>query len=151
MPPMPPEESKISPDGKWEAFIKNFNVWLRSKDNKDQKEEFPLSWEGNEGDYYTLLSLTWPRTQKSWRPARSGPVISGSSNILNPRPRISFGRNTILSNTPSRETSWTFAARLNEVMYHSISMVKTPSEMLSRMAPAGAPRSEALFLEGKVR
>lgn len=54
--PAPPQEAKISPDGKWEAFIKNYNVWLRPK---DKKEEFALSWEGSEGDYYALSSLRW--------------------------------------------------------------------------------------------
>jgi hypothetical protein len=39
------------------------------------------------------------------------------------------------------------AARLNDVMRHSGSTVKTPSEMLSKMASVGAPRSEAFFVE----
>ena len=55
-PPPPPQEPKASPDGKWEAFIKNYNVYVRSK---DKKEEFPLSFEGTEGDYYAWQSLSW--------------------------------------------------------------------------------------------
>jgi len=49
-------EVKTSPDGRWEAFIRNYNIWLRSK---EKKEEFPLSWDGNEGNYYTFQSITW--------------------------------------------------------------------------------------------
>jgi dipeptidyl aminopeptidase/acylaminoacyl peptidase len=55
-------EAKTSPDGKWEAFIRNYNVWLRTK---DRKEEFALSHDGSEGDYYTYPSLVWsPDSEK---------------------------------------------------------------------------------------
>jgi len=33
--PAPPQEPKVSPDGKNEAFIRNYNVWLRSKETKE--------------------------------------------------------------------------------------------------------------------
>ncbi|GAB4246943.1 MAG: S9 family peptidase [Acidobacteriota bacterium] len=56
------EGAKTSPDGRWEAFIRNYNVWVRSKEGH---EEFPLTHDGNEGDYYTFRSLTWsPDSQK---------------------------------------------------------------------------------------
>jgi dipeptidyl aminopeptidase/acylaminoacyl peptidase len=48
--------AKISPDGKWEAFIENYNVFVRAK---GQKEGSPLSFDGSEGDYYTLSSINW--------------------------------------------------------------------------------------------
>ncbi|MGA2534316.1 MAG: DPP IV N-terminal domain-containing protein [Candidatus Aminicenantales bacterium] len=56
----PPEskEPKASPDGKREAFIKNFNVWVRSKD-KDKKDETALSLDGSEGNAYALNSIRW--------------------------------------------------------------------------------------------
>jgi dipeptidyl aminopeptidase/acylaminoacyl peptidase len=56
----PPEskEPKVSPDGKREAFIKNFNVWVRSKD-KDKKDEAALSLDGSEGNAYALKSIRW--------------------------------------------------------------------------------------------
>ncbi len=54
-------EVKSSPDGKWEAFISNYNVWLRSK---DKKEEFALSWDGNEGNYYPFISIAWSPDSK---------------------------------------------------------------------------------------
>ncbi|MBM3295468.1 MAG: S9 family peptidase [Candidatus Aminicenantes bacterium] len=52
---------KTSPDGAREAFIRNYNVWVRTK---DKKEEFPLSWDGSEGDYYTYASLAWSPDSK---------------------------------------------------------------------------------------
>jgi len=47
---------KASPDGKWEAYIKNFNVFLREK---DKKEETPISFDGSEGNYYVARSMVW--------------------------------------------------------------------------------------------
>ncbi|MBC7350553.1 MAG: DPP IV N-terminal domain-containing protein [Candidatus Aminicenantes bacterium] len=54
-------ESKASPDKKWEAFIRNYNVWLRAVANK---EEIPLSRDGNEGNYYTFQSILWSPDSK---------------------------------------------------------------------------------------
>ena len=52
-------------------------------------------------------------------------------------------RNTSMQSRPIASRRGTpvisSAARLNEVMRHVSSTVKTPSEMLSRMAPVGAP------------
>jgi len=47
---------KTSPDGKWEALIQNYNVYLREK---GRKETMALSFDGSEGDYYTLSSISW--------------------------------------------------------------------------------------------
>ncbi len=49
------QQSMISPDGGLEAFIRNFNVWLRGRDDG---REFQLSWDGSEADYYSL-NLRW--------------------------------------------------------------------------------------------
>ena len=56
-------EPKASPDGKREAFIKNFNVWVRSKD-KDKKDEAALSLDGSEGNAYALNSIRWAADSK---------------------------------------------------------------------------------------
>ncbi len=56
-------EAKPSPDGRWEAFIKNYNVYIRSRDKNE--DEITLSRDGTEGDYYTYASLVWsPDSQK---------------------------------------------------------------------------------------
>lgn len=55
------EETKVSPDGKWEAYIKNYNVVVRSKESG---EEFFLSHDGSEGNYYTFSSMAWSPDSK---------------------------------------------------------------------------------------
>ncbi len=57
-------EAKTSPDGKWEAFIRNYNVWARVK-GADKKDDFPLSFDGGEGDYYTYESIAWSADSKN--------------------------------------------------------------------------------------
>lgn len=54
-------ETKTSPDGKWEAYIKNYNIYIRSKETND---EFALSHDGSEGDYYTFSSIRWSPDSK---------------------------------------------------------------------------------------
>lgn len=52
----PQEETKSSPDGKWEAIIQNYNIFIRPKGKTTAS---PLSWDGSEGNYYTLRSIAW--------------------------------------------------------------------------------------------
>ena len=62
--PAPEAESKgtkASPDGKWEAFIRNYNVCLR---DKAAKSELILSRDGSEGNSYTFDSLAWAPDSK---------------------------------------------------------------------------------------
>jgi dipeptidyl aminopeptidase/acylaminoacyl peptidase len=59
-PPVPPEV-RTSPDEKWEAFINNYNVCLRKKGETKQET---LSFDGSEGNYYTLVSLAWSPDSK---------------------------------------------------------------------------------------
>ncbi len=83
-------ESKASPDRKWEAFIRNYNVWIRAVESK---EEFPLSRDGNEGNYYTYQSLLWSPDSKKLMAVRIRPglhrkiqyVDSSPADQLQPR------------------------------------------------------------------
>jgi dipeptidyl aminopeptidase/acylaminoacyl peptidase len=52
---------KASPDGRWEAFIRNYNVGIR---DKAAKAEFILSRDGSEGNYYTFESIAWSPDSK---------------------------------------------------------------------------------------
>jgi len=54
-------ETKTSPDNKWEAFIKNYNVYVRAQDGE---EDIPLSFDGSEGNYYTFQSMAWSPDSK---------------------------------------------------------------------------------------
>ena len=55
------ESSKPSPDGKWEALIQNYNVFVRPK---GKAEATALSVDGSEGNYYTLASINWSPDSK---------------------------------------------------------------------------------------
>jgi len=51
----------VSPDKKWSAYIKDFNVWVRSAaDNK----EFKLSHDGGIGEYYSAFIRWSPDSRK---------------------------------------------------------------------------------------
>jgi dipeptidyl aminopeptidase/acylaminoacyl peptidase len=52
---------RTSPDEKWEAFIQNFNVYIRPK---GQTQATALSNDGSEGNYYTLSSISWSPDSK---------------------------------------------------------------------------------------
>ena len=54
-------KTKVSPDGKREAFIKNYNVAVRLKESG---KEFFLSNDGSEGNFYTFSSLAWSPDSK---------------------------------------------------------------------------------------
>ena len=48
-------------DGKWEAYIENYNVFLRPAGSRDGQA---LSFDGSEGNYYTLRSVAWSPDSK---------------------------------------------------------------------------------------
>ena len=57
------DPSVPSPDKKWEAYINNYNVFIRATGQK--KDVFPLSLDGSEGNYYMIPSTAWsPDSQK---------------------------------------------------------------------------------------
>ncbi len=55
------QDLKASPDGRWEALIRNYNVFIRTKGST---EASPLSLDGSEGNYYTLASIAWSPDSK---------------------------------------------------------------------------------------
>jgi dipeptidyl aminopeptidase/acylaminoacyl peptidase len=50
------DRSRPSPNEQWEAFVENYNIVVRSPDHKQQ---FALSTDGSEGNYYALNSIVW--------------------------------------------------------------------------------------------
>src|SRR2546426_948421 len=54
-------DAKVSPDGKWEAWVNNFNIWVRPKGKRDG---VALSYDGSEGNYYAAASLAWSPDSK---------------------------------------------------------------------------------------
>ncbi|MGB6975640.1 MAG: DPP IV N-terminal domain-containing protein [Terracidiphilus sp.] len=50
------KETLASPDGKWLAYILNYNLMVRSADGK---QHLTLSEDGSEGNYYAFSTLVW--------------------------------------------------------------------------------------------
>ena len=50
----------VSPDKKWTAFIKNYNVFIRSSDDR---KEYQLSFDGGIGEYYSTY-IKWSGDSK---------------------------------------------------------------------------------------
>jgi dipeptidyl aminopeptidase/acylaminoacyl peptidase len=48
--------ARVSPDGKWEAFIDNYNIAVRPVDGKAIRR---LSTDGSEGNFYDGASIVW--------------------------------------------------------------------------------------------
>ncbi|WP_245327060.1 DPP IV N-terminal domain-containing protein, partial [Bradyrhizobium sacchari] len=51
-----PKRASVSPDGKWLAYTKDYNLFLRSKEGP---KDIPLTWDGSEGNYYAFSTLSW--------------------------------------------------------------------------------------------
>jgi len=58
----------ISPDGNWQALVRDYNLYIRSTDGP---EEFRLSHDGEEGNYYG--SITWAPDSKKLVAYRTEP------------------------------------------------------------------------------
>ena len=56
------ERAFESPDGDWEAFVRDNNVWLRSKD--EESREFQLSFDGSPGEFYSPMIRWSPDSKK---------------------------------------------------------------------------------------
>jgi len=50
------DQWRTSPDGTLEAYVKNFNLFVRTK---DKKEDYALSFDGSEDNYYDLNTIVW--------------------------------------------------------------------------------------------
>jgi dipeptidyl aminopeptidase/acylaminoacyl peptidase len=71
-----PGGTVISPDGRWEAFIRSYNVFVRPMEGG---EAFQLSWDGDSGGFYTLESLSWSPDSRKLAAIRLAP---GQRRIL---------------------------------------------------------------------
>ena len=49
----------LSPDGKWKAYIKGYNVYISPADGNGPKVEYALTMDGNENLRYDARSLSW--------------------------------------------------------------------------------------------
>ncbi len=120
-------EAKTSPDGKWEAFIRNYNVCLRDKDKKD---ETVLSRDGSEGNYYTYESLSWSPDSKKLVATACDAAITARSSTSSPRRPTSSSRSTTRWSTPSPATPWTSSGP-----FSSSSTTRRVSRSMTRSSP----------------
>ncbi len=60
LPPEPPEIC-ASFDGRYEAFVQNFNVYLKPA---GKEPAFPISFDGSENNYYSLRTFAWSPDSK---------------------------------------------------------------------------------------
>jgi len=65
----PPTEQR-SPDGKLNTYVKNFNLFIREADTN---KEYQLSYDGSEGNYYSLSSVSWSPDSKKIAAYRTTP------------------------------------------------------------------------------
>jgi dienelactone hydrolase len=59
--PAPPQACR-SFDGKWDAIIQNYNVFLKPVGS--DSPAIPLSYDGSEGNYYTFRTIAWSPDSK---------------------------------------------------------------------------------------
>ncbi|HEY2376813.1 MAG TPA: DPP IV N-terminal domain-containing protein [Gemmatimonadaceae bacterium] len=59
---LPPERPKVSPDGKWEAIVRNYNVFVRP--NGSRENGVMLGVDGTEGDAFDAQSIAWSPDSK---------------------------------------------------------------------------------------
>jgi dipeptidyl aminopeptidase/acylaminoacyl peptidase len=59
------QNPKASPDGESEALVLNYNVFIRPRGAAgNNASPIPLSFDGSEGNYYTLASIAWSPDSK---------------------------------------------------------------------------------------
>jgi dipeptidyl aminopeptidase/acylaminoacyl peptidase len=58
------QNPRTSPDGRLEAVVLNYNVFIRPRGNTNTATATALTLDGSEGNYYTLASLAWSPDSK---------------------------------------------------------------------------------------
>ena len=98
-PRRPPERPKVSPNGKWEAFVRNFNVYVREVGSR---ESTMLSAEGSEGDAYELQSIVWSPDSKHLAAYRVKPGYRREVHYIqsSPEDQLQPKHSTLLYNKP---------------------------------------------------
>jgi hypothetical protein len=71
-------------DGKWEAVIENYNVFLRQVGANEPAT--PLSYDGSEGNYYTLRTVAWSPDSKKLAAFHTRPGYSRYVNFIESSP-----------------------------------------------------------------
>jgi dipeptidyl aminopeptidase/acylaminoacyl peptidase len=96
------QQPRLSPDGKWQALIQNYNIHVRPAPAADSTppQGFMLSTDGSEGDAYTLNSIRWSPDSKKLAAFRRRPgyerlvhyVESSPADQVQPKHTTNFYR-----------------------------------------------------------
>jgi dipeptidyl aminopeptidase/acylaminoacyl peptidase len=77
------QQVRVSPDGKTEALIQNYNIYTRPVGGR---QATPLSWDGTEGDAYTFNSIAWSPDSKKIAAYRRRPGYRRMVNYVQSSP-----------------------------------------------------------------
>lgn len=80
----PISDVRTSPDGKWEAYVNNHNVFVRPK---GKQAGTPLSMDGSEGNAYMLATLAWSPDSKKLAVFRVRPGYRRKLQYVESSPR----------------------------------------------------------------
>ena len=58
------KDTILSPDGKWNAFIFDNNLWIEEAGDKEKKEKVKLSYDGTANNFYTNSIIWSPDSRK---------------------------------------------------------------------------------------
>ena len=96
----PPDRPKLSPDGKWEAFIRNYNVAIRPTGSRDAG--IMLGADGTEGDAYDPHSIVWSPDSKRIAAYRVKPGYRREVHYVqsSPEDQLQPKYSTLLYNKP---------------------------------------------------
>ena len=101
------ERPRLSPDGRWEALVNNYNIVIRQPGTRALTR---LSTDGSEGNYYTSRRLPGRRTRRRSRPIESGLGTGAKCTTSNRHRRIRSSRNTRRFTTRSPATCSTWSS-----------------------------------------
>jgi dipeptidyl aminopeptidase/acylaminoacyl peptidase len=96
------DRPRVSPDGRWEATVRNFNVHVRSIDPARRGEQFMLSAEGTEADGYYQQSIVWSPDSKRLAAYRVKPGFRREVHYIesSPEDQIQPKHSTLLYHKP---------------------------------------------------
>ena len=98
----PDERPHASPDGKWEALVRNFNIFVRPTDVSRRSDGFMLSAEGTENDAYSQQSIAWSPDSKKLAAYRVKPGFRREVHYVesSPEDQLQPKNSTMLYNKP---------------------------------------------------
>ena len=101
-PRTPPRRPRVSPDGKWEASIRNYNVAVRAVGATGARDWTTLGTDGTEGEAYDPQSIVWSPDSKRLAAYRVKPGYRREVHYVesSPEDQLQPKHSTLLYNKP---------------------------------------------------